>query len=36
VLFARTEGILPALEPTHAMAATVEEALLCKKTGEER
>ncbi len=36
VLFARTEGIVPAPEPTHALAATVEEALRCKDTGEEK
>ena len=36
VLFARTEGILPAPEPTHALAATVEEAVRCKETGEEK
>jgi tryptophan synthase beta chain len=36
VLFARTEGILPAPEPTHALAATVEEALACKESGEEK
>jgi tryptophan synthase beta chain len=34
--FARTEGILPAPEPTHALAATIEEALRCKETGEEK
>jgi tryptophan synthase beta chain len=34
--FARTEGILPAPEPTHAVAATIEEALRCKETGEEK
>jgi tryptophan synthase beta chain len=34
--FARTEGILPAPEPTHAIAACVEEALRCKETGEEK
>ncbi|HEY1919505.1 MAG TPA: TrpB-like pyridoxal phosphate-dependent enzyme [Streptosporangiaceae bacterium] len=34
--FARTEGILPAPEPTHALAATIEEALRCKQTGEEK
>jgi tryptophan synthase beta chain len=32
--FARTEGILPAPEPAHALAACVEEALRCKETGE--
>ena len=36
VLFARTEGIVPAPEPTHALAAAVEEALKCKETGEEK
>ena len=36
VLFARTEGIVPAPEPTHALAAAVEEALLCKESGEEK
>jgi tryptophan synthase beta chain len=34
VRFARTEGIIPAPEPTHALAACVEEALRCKETGE--
>ena len=34
VQFARTEGIVPAPEPTHALAATIEEALRCKETGE--
>jgi tryptophan synthase beta chain len=36
VLFARTEGIVPAPEPTHALAAAVEEALRCKESGEEK
>ncbi len=36
MLFARTEGIVPAPEPTHALAAAVEEALRCKETGEEK
>ncbi len=36
VRFARTEGIVPAPEPTHAVAACVEEALRCKETGEEK
>ena len=36
VLFARTEGIVPAPEPTHALAAAVEEALRCAETGEEK
>ena len=34
VQFARTEGIVPAPEPTHAIAAAIEEALRCKETGE--
>ena len=34
VLFARTEGIIPAPESCHAIAATVREALKCKETGE--
>src|ERR671921_1454352 len=36
VQFARSEGIVPAPEPTHALAACVEEALRCKETGEEK
>lgn len=36
VKFARTEGIVPAPEPTHALAAMVREALKCKETGEEK
>jgi tryptophan synthase beta chain len=36
VLFARTEGIVPAPEPTHALAAAVEEALASKESGEEK
>ncbi|MFG1487907.1 TrpB-like pyridoxal phosphate-dependent enzyme [Oceanospirillum sp. HFRX-1_2] len=34
VLFARTEGIVPAPESNHAIAAVVKEALRCKETGE--
>ncbi|HEY3733423.1 MAG TPA: TrpB-like pyridoxal phosphate-dependent enzyme [Streptosporangiaceae bacterium] len=34
--FARTEGIVPAPEPAHALAACIEEALRCKETGEEK
>lgn len=34
--FARTEGIVPAPEATHAIAACVDEALRCKETGEEQ
>jgi tryptophan synthase beta chain len=36
VQFARTEGIVPAPEPTHAVAAAIEEALRCKETGESK
>lgn len=36
VLFARVEGIIPAPESCHAIAATVREALRCKDTGEEK
>lgn len=36
VRFARSEGIIAAPEPTHALAACVEEALRCKETGEEK
>ena len=34
--FARTEGIIPAPEPTHAIAAAVREALACRESGEEK
>ena len=34
-LFARTEGIIPAPESCHAIAAAVREANRCKETGEE-
>ncbi len=34
--FARTEGIIPAPEPTHAIAAAIREALRCKESGEEK
>ena len=36
ITFARTEGILPAPETTHAIRATIDEALKCKETGEEK
>ncbi|NNE72974.1 MAG: TrpB-like pyridoxal phosphate-dependent enzyme [Acidimicrobiales bacterium] len=36
VQFARAEGIVPAPEPTHAIAAAVREALACKESGEEK
>jgi len=36
VQFARTEGIVPAPESSHAIRAVIEEALACKHTGEPR
>ncbi len=36
MLFARTEGIIPAPESSHAIAATIREAVKCKQTGEEK
>lgn len=36
LLFARTEGIIPAPESCHAIAATIREANICKETGEEK
>ena len=35
-LFARTEGILPAPESSHAIRTTIDEALKCKETGESK
>ena len=35
-LFTKTEGILPAPEPAHAIKAVVDEALKCKEKGEEK
>ncbi len=35
-LFARTEGTLPAPESSHAIWGAMQEALECKKTGEEK
>jgi tryptophan synthase beta chain len=35
-LFVKTEGIVPAPEPTHAIKGVIDEALKCKKTGEEK
>jgi tryptophan synthase beta chain len=32
--FAETEGIIPAPESCHAIAATIREAMKCKETGE--
>ncbi len=36
VLFARTEGIVPAPEPTHALAEIVRIVNDCKQTGESK
>ncbi len=36
VLFARTEGFLPAPETSHAIRAAIDEALKCKETGEKK
>ncbi len=36
VLFARTEGVIPAPETSHAIRAAVDEALRCRETGEEK
>ena len=33
-LFAETEGIIPAPETAHAIRAAVDEALVCKETGQ--
>lgn len=35
-LFARVEGIIPAPESCHAIAATIREAKLCRETGQEK
>lgn len=36
MLFARTEGIIPAPESSHAIAAVIREAKKCKETGEQK
>jgi tryptophan synthase beta chain len=36
VQFTRTEGIVPAPEPSHAIKAVIDEAQRCKETGEEK
>ncbi len=36
ITFARSEGIIPAPEPTHALASTIREAARCRETGEEK
>lgn len=35
-IFAKAEGIVPAPEPSHAIRATINEALRCKESGEEK
>ena len=34
--FAKAEGIVPAPEPTHAIAAAVREAIACRESGESK
>jgi tryptophan synthase beta chain len=36
ITFAQAEGIIPAPEPTHAIASVIEEAKRCADTGEEK
>ena len=36
VLFARTEGVIPAPETSHAIKGVIDEAMKCKETGEEK
>ena len=36
ILFSRTEGIIPAPESCHAIAATIREAKRCKESGEQK
>ena len=36
VQFARTEGIIPAPEPAHAIKVVIDEALKCKESGEKK
>lgn len=36
MIFLRSEGIMPAPEPTHAIAVVIDEALKCKESGEEK
>ncbi|MCP8318630.1 MAG: TrpB-like pyridoxal phosphate-dependent enzyme [Candidatus Methylarchaceae archaeon HK01B] len=35
-LFVKSEGIVPAPEPSHAIKGVIDEALRCKETGEEK
>ncbi len=36
ILFAKTEGIVPAPETAHAIKGAIDEAIKCKETGEEK
>ena len=36
VLFARSEGLVPAPEPSHAIAAVIDEAVRCREEGRSR
>jgi tryptophan synthase beta chain len=36
IIFARSEGIIPAPETSHAIRATIDEALRCKEEGKEK
>ncbi len=36
ILFARTEGIIPAPETAHAVRAAIDEAIRCRESGEEK
>ncbi|MBE2280012.1 MAG: TrpB-like pyridoxal phosphate-dependent enzyme [Ignavibacteriaceae bacterium] len=36
IMFAKSEGIIPAPEANHAVKAAIDEALLCKKSGEKK
>ncbi|MCX6001343.1 MAG: TrpB-like pyridoxal-phosphate dependent enzyme, partial [Chloroflexi bacterium] len=36
IQFARTEGIIPAPEPSHAIKVTIDEALKCKESGQKK
>jgi len=36
IKFARTEGIIPAPEPSHAIKVAIDEALKCKESGEKK
>ena len=35
-IFAKAEGIIPAPESCHAIAATIREAVKCKESGEDK